>query len=94
MLWFAVTVAALRRIVAIATEKPIDSSIPAGRALRQMLRIFPEYETGIRKEAQLEGIAKAKAKAVCEGHKPSVLKQTEKENWSGREDSRLIFDRF
>jgi DNA invertase Pin-like site-specific DNA recombinase len=35
-----------------------------------MLGIFAEFETNLRKERQLEGIAKAKAKGVYKGRKP------------------------
>lgn len=57
-----------------ATEQPIDTSTPAGRAFLQMLGVFAEFETAIRRERQLEGIAKAKAKAkgVYKGRKPSA----------------------
>lgn len=55
-----------------ATEQPIDTSNPAGRAFLQMLGVFAEFETAIRRERQLEGIAKAKAAGVYKGRKPSV----------------------
>lgn len=55
-----------------ATEQPIDTSSPAGRAFLQMLGVFAEFETAIRRERQLEGIAKAKAAGVYKGRKPSV----------------------
>jgi DNA invertase Pin-like site-specific DNA recombinase len=55
-----------------ATEQPIDTSTPAGRAFLQMLGVFAEFETAIRKERQLEGIAKAKAEGVYKGRKPTV----------------------
>ncbi len=55
-----------------ATEQPIDTSTPAGRAFLQMLGVFAEFETAIRKERQLEGIAKAKARGIYKGRKPSV----------------------
>lgn len=59
-------------IVLKATEQPIDTSTPAGRAFLQMLGVFAEFETAIRKERQLEGIAKAKAEGVYKGRKPSI----------------------
>jgi DNA invertase Pin-like site-specific DNA recombinase len=37
-----------------------------------MLGVFAEFETNLRKERQLEGIAKAKAAGVYKGRKPSV----------------------
>jgi DNA invertase Pin-like site-specific DNA recombinase len=55
-----------------ATEQPIDTSSAAGRAFLQMLGVFAEFETAIRKERQLEGIAKAKVAGIYKGRKPSV----------------------
>ncbi|WFU00979.1 recombinase family protein [Rhizobium sp. CB3171] len=55
-----------------ATEQPIDTSSPAGRAFLQMLGVFAEFETAIRKERQLEGVAKAKADGVYKGRKASI----------------------
>jgi DNA invertase Pin-like site-specific DNA recombinase len=55
-----------------ATDQPIDTGTPAGRAFLQMLGVFAEFETAIRKERQLEGIAKAKAEGVYKGRKPSI----------------------
>jgi DNA invertase Pin-like site-specific DNA recombinase len=37
-----------------------------------MLGVFGEFETNLRKERQMEGIAKAKEKGVYKGRKPSV----------------------
>ena len=50
-----------------ATEQPIDTSTAAGRCFLQMLGVFAEFETAIRRERQLEGIAKAKAAGVYKG---------------------------
>lgn len=50
-----------------ATEQPIDTSTPAGKAFLDMLGVFAEFETSIRKERQLEGIAKAKTAGVYKG---------------------------
>jgi DNA invertase Pin-like site-specific DNA recombinase len=55
-----------------ATEQPIDTSTAAGRAFLQMLGVFAEFETSIRKERQIEGIAAAKAKGVYKGRPPSI----------------------
>ena len=55
-----------------ATEQPIDTSTPAGTAFLQMLGVFAQFETALRKERQLEGIEKAKAAGVYKGRKPSV----------------------
>lgn len=61
-----------RGVALKATEQPIDTSSAAGRAFLQMLGVFAEFETAIRKERQLEGIAKAKAEGVYKGRKPSI----------------------
>lgn len=75
------SVADLERIVARlhekgahlrATEQPIDTATPAGVAFLQMLGVFAQFETAIRRERQMEGIAKAKAAGVYKGRKPSV----------------------
>lgn len=55
-----------------ATEQPIDTGSPAGRAFLQMLGVFAEFETAIRRERQLEGIADAKRRGVYKGRKPSI----------------------
>ena len=55
-----------------ATEQQVDTSTPAGTAFLQMLGVFAEFETNIRRERQMEGIAKAKAKGVYTGRKPSI----------------------
>lgn len=75
------SVADLERIVAQlrekgahlrATDQPIDTSTPAGVAFLQMLGVFAQFETAIRRERQMEGIAKAKAAGIYKGRKPSV----------------------
>ena len=55
-----------------ATEQPIDTSTSAGKCFLDMLGVFGEFETNLRKERQMEGIAKAKEKGVYKGRKPSV----------------------
>jgi DNA invertase Pin-like site-specific DNA recombinase len=62
-----------------ATEQPIDTASPAGRAFLQMLGVFAEFETAIRRERQMEGIAKAKQAGVYKGRKPSVPSERVKE---------------
>ncbi|WP_345819266.1 recombinase family protein [Methylobacterium fujisawaense] len=53
-------------------EQPVDTSSAAGRCFLQMLGVFAEFETAIRRERQLEGVAKAKAEGVYKGRKPSI----------------------
>ena len=55
-----------------ATEQPIDTASAAGKAFLDMLALFAEFETNLRRERQLEGIQQAKAKGVYKGRKPSI----------------------
>jgi DNA invertase Pin-like site-specific DNA recombinase len=55
-----------------ATEQPIDTSTAAGKCFLDMLGVFAEFETNLRRERQLEGIAKAKADGVYKGRPPSI----------------------
>ena len=56
-----------------ATEQPIDTATAAGKAFLDMLGVFAEFETNLRRERQMEGIAKAKAEGVYRGRKPSAI---------------------
>src|SRR5262245_16127410 len=47
-----------------ATEQPIDTSTAAGKAFLDMLGVFAEFETNLRRERQLEGIEAAKQRGV------------------------------
>lgn len=55
-----------------ATEQPIDTSTAAGKAFLDMLGVFAEFETNLRRERQMEGIAKAKAAGAYKGRRPSI----------------------
>jgi DNA invertase Pin-like site-specific DNA recombinase len=55
-----------------ATEQPVDTGSAAGKAFLDMLGVFAEFETNLRRERQMEGIAKAKAEGVYKGRKPSI----------------------
>jgi DNA invertase Pin-like site-specific DNA recombinase len=50
-----------------AAEQPIDTGTPAGKAFLDMLGVFAEFETNLRRERQMEGIAAAKARGVYKG---------------------------
>jgi DNA invertase Pin-like site-specific DNA recombinase len=54
------------------TEQPIDTSTATGNAFLDMLGVFVEFETNLRKERQLEGIAKAKAEGRYKGRPTSI----------------------
>jgi hypothetical protein len=55
-----------------ATEQPIDTSTAAVKCFLDMLGVFAEFETNLRRERQLEGIAKAKAAGVYKGRPASI----------------------
>ena len=55
-----------------ATEQPIDTGSAAGKVFLDMLGVFAEFETNLRKERQAEGIAAAKARGVNKGRKPKI----------------------
>jgi len=47
-----------------ATEQPVNTGTAAGKAFLDMLGVFAEFETNLRRERQLEGIRAAKARGV------------------------------
>lgn len=55
-----------------ATMQSVDTSTAAGKAFLDMLGVFAEFETNLRKERQAEGIAKAKAAGVYKGRRPEI----------------------
>ncbi|MCK8458305.1 recombinase family protein [Sphingomonas faeni] len=61
-----------RGIALKATEQPIDTSTAAGKAFLDMLGVFAEFETNLRRERQLEGIEAAKGRGVYKGGKPRI----------------------
>ena len=54
------------------TEQPVDTSTAAGKAFLDMLGVFAEFETNLRKERQAEGIARAKLEGKYLGRKPTA----------------------
>ncbi len=55
-----------------ATEQPVDTSTAAGKAFFDMLGVFAEFETNLRRERQAEGIATAKQRGVYRGRPPRI----------------------
>ena len=55
-----------------SVEQPIDTTTAAGKACLDMVGVFVQFETNLRKERQMEGIAKAKAAGVYRGRKPRI----------------------
>lgn len=56
----------------IVTEQSIDTTTPTGRLMFNMLAAIAEFETDLRRERQLEGIAKAKQEGRYKGRPASV----------------------
>jgi DNA invertase Pin-like site-specific DNA recombinase len=50
-------------------EQDVDTSTAAGRAFFGMLAVFAAFETDVRRERQLEGIAMVKRQGAYEGGK-------------------------
>lgn len=59
-----------------ATEQNIDTTTSEGTAFLQMLSVFAQFETAIRRERQREGIDKAKAAGVYKG-RPAKIEEAE-----------------
>lgn len=76
----------------VVIDQSIDTSTPTGKLLFNMLASIAEFETEIRKERQLEGIAKAKAKGVHFGRKSKLTDDEVGELKSDRNDGVLIKD--
>ncbi|WP_375429407.1 recombinase family protein, partial [uncultured Sphingomonas sp.] len=55
-----------------ATEQPIDTGTAAGKAFLDMLGVFAEFETNLRRERQMEGITAAKVKGVYKGRPATI----------------------
>ena len=56
----------------VATEQPVDTSTAAGKCFLDMLGVFAEFETSLRKERQMEGIERAKKEGKYKGRKPVI----------------------
>ncbi len=61
-----------KNVELVVLDQNIDTSTPHGKLLFNMLASIAEFETEIRKERQLEGIEKAKAKGVQFGRKAKL----------------------
>jgi DNA invertase Pin-like site-specific DNA recombinase len=55
-----------------ATEQPVDTSNAMGKAFFDMLGVFAEFETNLRRERQAEGILAAKQRGVYRGRIPKI----------------------
>lgn len=55
-----------------ATEQPIDTSTGAGKAFSTCWALFSTFETNLRRERQMEGIAAATARGDYKGRRPTM----------------------
>jgi DNA invertase Pin-like site-specific DNA recombinase len=55
-----------------AIEQPVDTSTAAGKAFFDMLGVFAECETNLRRERQMEGIAASKERGIHTGRRPKI----------------------
>jgi DNA invertase Pin-like site-specific DNA recombinase len=55
-----------------ATEQSVDTSTATGKVFFDMLGVFAEFETNLRRERQAEGIKAAKRKGVYRGRPPKI----------------------
>lgn len=55
-----------------ATEQPVDTGSASGKAFLDMLGVFAEFETNLRRERQLEGVARAKKEGKYKGRQPTA----------------------
>jgi DNA invertase Pin-like site-specific DNA recombinase len=62
-------------VVLKATEQQVDTSTSAGKAFLDMLGVFAEFETNLRRERQMEGIRNAKERGVYKGRKISINRE-------------------
>ncbi|MET0048329.1 MAG: recombinase family protein [Sedimenticola sp.] len=71
-------------------DQAIDTSTPTGKLLFHVLAAIAEFETEIRKERQMEGIAKAKERGVHIGRKPKISAEQAQELREKRSQGALI----
>ena len=74
----------------VVLDQNIDTSTSTGKLLFNVLASIAEFETEIRKERQMEGIAKAKEKGVQFGRKPKMRNQDIEEMRQSRKNGRKI----
>lgn len=78
----------------VCTEQPVDTSTAARKAFLDMLGVFAEFETSLRRERRAEGIAKAKAAGVYKGRAatidPAKIRQLRAEGMGGAEIAKRL----
>ena len=77
-----------------ATEQPIDTKTASGKCFLDMLGVFSEFETNLRRERQLEGIKNAKEKGVYKGRKQNIdveqIKKLKEEGYGATQIAREL----
>lgn len=76
----------------VVTDQSIDTSTPTGKLLFNMLASIAEFETELRKERQIDGIAKAKENGVKFGAKAKLTDEQVDQMKLDRADGVLIKD--
>jgi DNA invertase Pin-like site-specific DNA recombinase len=79
-----------RQVMVRVLDQSIDTSDAAGKAFLGMLAVFAEFETNIRRERQLDGIAKAKATGVRFGRKRLVTDHLSSEIKAARDAGKTV----
>lgn len=79
-----------RKVSIKVLDQAIDTSTSAGKAFLGMLAIFAEFENNIRRERQMEGIAKAKSKGIRFGRKRELTDQRIAEIQTMRDEGKTI----
>jgi DNA invertase Pin-like site-specific DNA recombinase len=59
-----------------ATEQPIDTSTPSGKCFLDMLGVFAEFQTNLRRERQLGGIARGPRQPGSNKGRPASIDAT------------------
>lgn len=68
-----------RGIRLVILKQGFDTDTPAGKLALTMFAAFAEFEHGIRKERQIEGIARARAEGKYQGRKPKLTAEQQAE---------------
>lgn len=76
-------------------EQPIETKTPTGRLMLTILGAFAEFETSLRKERQMEGIAAAKAKGIYAKPRgprfdPAEIRRMHRDNMTPRQIMRKL----
>ena len=76
-----------------AIEQPVDTSTATGKGFFDMLGVFAEFETNLRRERQADGIAAAKNKGIYKGRPPSISQDKIKQHLlEGKRPTRIAKD--